>query len=61
MDESFRDLVQHSARSIGLAAMCLKPREKRSICKQGLRMRTSDETAILDSLQTKLQLITVVS
>lgn len=57
MDESFRDLVQHSV----LAAMCLKPREKRSICKQGLRMRTSDETAILDSLQTKLQLITVVS
>lgn len=58
MDESFRDLVQHS-RSV--AAMCLKPRENRSICKQGLRMRTSDETAILDSLQTKLQLITVVS
>lgn len=64
MDESFRDLEQHSV--VPLAATCLKPRENKSICKQGLRMLKSNETAILmilDNLQTKLQVLglTVVS
>lgn len=61
MDESFRDLEQHIV--VPLAVTCLKPRENKSICKQGLRMLKSNETAILDNLQTKLQLLglTVVS
>lgn len=60
MDESF---PRFRATYRCIAATCLKPRENKSICKQGLRMRKSNETAILDYLQPKLQLLglTVVS